>query len=345
VAIPRADAGEPSFHWFRPTFQGMTVPMGARPFSFGTLAWVVLLASTCTPATVLEEGAAACSNGLDDDDDGLADCDDPACGTTDACELTAAACANGIDEDRDGDTDCEDGSCVDAGLCAAYAASCSVVPQAGCTAGMGCYTVGADERECRLAGAGAFDAECQAVAADGRHPCAASFDCYNQSCTSFCLSDAQCPRESLCILAPEIVDFGICSIPCDRVLHLGDESCREGLSCTSGHLFEASFDDWGALWFCLPPTNLHADAAGGLGDPCDDPPSPESVPTRVCPADFACAPDATGATACRKLCDVNDENRVVLGCAQDEDCVVLHPFDDRPAEPFDVARLGACLPR
>jgi hypothetical protein len=35
----------------------------------------------------------------------------------------------------------------------------------------------------------------------------------------------------------------------------------------------------------------------------------------------------------------------VLGCGPDEDCVVFHPFDDRPAAPFDFARLGACLPR
>jgi hypothetical protein len=319
--------------------------MGGPPFFRGAVAWLVVLACTCTPATVLEEGAAACSNGLDDDEDGRADCDDPACRTTDACEVDAATCANGVDEDRDGDTDCEDASCVDGGFCGVFASGCSVVPQAGCPAGMGCYLRSDDERECRLAGEKIFGDECQAADAEGRHPCAASLDCFNQSCTPFCLSDAQCPRESLCILAPTLVDYGLCSIPCDRVLEPGDDSCREGLSCVSGHLYEASFDSWGALWFCLPPTTAHDDAEGALGDPCDDPPTPDSLPARVCTADFACAPDAVGETSCRKLCDVTDADEVLLGCGADEDCVVFHPFDDRPAAPFDLARLGACLPR
>lgn len=312
---------------------------------FGAVASAALGASTCTPVSVFEDTPAACSNGVDDDEDGRTDCDDPACAATDACEVTALVCANGIDEDRDGDVDCEDRSCVDGGFCAPYAAECSLSPQGGCTTGMGCYLLTEETRECRVAGVGMSGDACEPATGDAPSECEASTDCLSHTCTSFCTSDWDCTRESFCILAPELVDYGICSVPCDRVLQPGDADCVEGLVCRSGHSYESAFDNRGAYWFCLPPAAAHANASGTEGAPCDDPPTSATPDERVCAPDFACAPDATGEPACRKLCDVGEDGTTVLGCGADEDCVVFYPLDDRPAAPFDLTRLGACMPR
>ena len=52
-----------------------------------------------------------CSNGSDDDGDGLTDCDDPDCASDPACQATPENCSNGSDDDGDGLTDCEDPDC------------------------------------------------------------------------------------------------------------------------------------------------------------------------------------------------------------------------------------------
>lgn len=51
--------------------------------------------------------ATACSDGVDGDDDGLTDCDDPDCYGPSCVEI----CDDGVDNDGDGDTDCDDTQC------------------------------------------------------------------------------------------------------------------------------------------------------------------------------------------------------------------------------------------
>ena len=53
----------------------------------------------------------SCHNGIDDDNDGLTDCDDPDCLTSGLC-LPDEDCANGEDDDDDGATDCDDMDCA-----------------------------------------------------------------------------------------------------------------------------------------------------------------------------------------------------------------------------------------
>ena len=61
--------------------------------------------------------AEVCHNGLDDDDDGLIDCDDPDCVTDASClppgcePPTPELCEDGIDNDGNGSTDCDDQCC------------------------------------------------------------------------------------------------------------------------------------------------------------------------------------------------------------------------------------------
>lgn len=50
-----------------------------------------------------------CTNGIDDDGDGLIDCDDPDCGGVGTCP--EIQCSDGIDNDGDGLVDCLDSDC------------------------------------------------------------------------------------------------------------------------------------------------------------------------------------------------------------------------------------------
>jgi len=54
-----------------------------------------------------------CSDGIDDDRDGLIDCDDPDCGASPECPIAYEKdCTDGIDDDGDGFIDCEDSDCT-----------------------------------------------------------------------------------------------------------------------------------------------------------------------------------------------------------------------------------------
>jgi hypothetical protein len=73
--------------------------------------------------------AEVCDNGVDDDGDELADCEDPDCADAPACAPPVEACDNGVDDDGDELADCEDPDCADAPACA---------PGDGVVGGCGC---------------------------------------------------------------------------------------------------------------------------------------------------------------------------------------------------------------
>jgi hypothetical protein len=65
---------------------------------------------------------AECNDGVDNDGDGLADCQDDGCATAPTClgapeTVEDATCADGVDNDLDGLVDCDDGDCAP-GWCA-----------------------------------------------------------------------------------------------------------------------------------------------------------------------------------------------------------------------------------
>ncbi|MBU1222107.1 amidohydrolase family protein [Myxococcota bacterium] len=57
-----------------------------------------------------------CDNQIDDDGDGLVDCDDPGCAGYTICE-GVEICNNGYDDDGDGDVDCNDSDCTNSTVC------------------------------------------------------------------------------------------------------------------------------------------------------------------------------------------------------------------------------------
>ena len=67
-----------------------------------------------------------CTNGQDDDEDGLVDCDDPGCRTHPAC---MEQCSNQRDDDGDGLVDCADPDCVNDSGCPD---SCEMAVSIGC---------------------------------------------------------------------------------------------------------------------------------------------------------------------------------------------------------------------
>ena len=96
-------------------------------------SWRSQLASAPTPSCLIESGYNVapfrsvlkifisacvvpedCENGVDDDGNGLTDCEDYACGWTEAYFVEGPeVCDDGQDNDLDGAYDCEDPDCFD----------------------------------------------------------------------------------------------------------------------------------------------------------------------------------------------------------------------------------------
>ncbi|MBW2733636.1 MAG: hypothetical protein JRH20_14705 [Deltaproteobacteria bacterium] len=94
----------------------------SRKLSLCGLGLVVIIAGACgrtTTSGVVDEVAAEadCQNGIDDDVDGLPDCQDPDCGQDSFCLAGDENCGNGKDDDGDGRIDCEDSDCFTHPLC------------------------------------------------------------------------------------------------------------------------------------------------------------------------------------------------------------------------------------
>jgi len=78
------------------------------------------------------QGEQDCSDGIDDDSDGVIDCQDPDCNGVGSCGNGPEHennCADNFDDDGDGDVDCEDSDCAQAPSCQGGSGSCVPVCQ------------------------------------------------------------------------------------------------------------------------------------------------------------------------------------------------------------------------
>ncbi|MEM6722626.1 MAG: hypothetical protein AAF598_01240 [Bacteroidota bacterium] len=66
----------------------------------------------CSNATNCQSPSEICDNTIDDDGDGLVDCNDPDCTSDANCPVIAEICNNSIDDDGDGLVDCDDPDCI-----------------------------------------------------------------------------------------------------------------------------------------------------------------------------------------------------------------------------------------
>jgi hypothetical protein len=79
----------------------------------GALSISCSLLTTFDENKLSEDTFERCRDRVDNDSDGLTDCDDPGCAPFPFCtELTTIACTDGVDNDGDGLTDCKDPGCI-----------------------------------------------------------------------------------------------------------------------------------------------------------------------------------------------------------------------------------------
>ncbi|MDB4941691.1 MAG: Tryptophan synthase alpha chain [Labilithrix sp.] len=303
---------------------------------------VALVAVSCSEPHILEDSAAACSNGLDDDEDGRADCADPGCATSGACERDEVSCSNGLDDDLDGLFDCEQASCIEGGFCQTVPADCDVVTRTGCTRGLACepLAVGGTSFVCTRPGSVDENDRCKTTADDASGGCKAAEICYGLGlCTIPCVTDQQCPRSSAC-LRVATQPYGVCSLTC-----LPATGCVSGYGCLPLQRAGFKFANGGWMHSCLADSQLDggfvAKGEAKVGEPCLDGARGGSPPATVCGSGLLCVPDGDGAI-CREVC-LGEEDGREGRCASGR-CVVIDPYDSRAPRPIEPYRVGVCLP-
>ncbi len=159
----------------------------------------------------------ACANGLDDDCDGIVDCFDADCAGTPACGCSpseAGLCQNGFDDDCDGQFDCDDGDCAStqACQCAGQVEDCSN---------------GVDD-DCNL------QIDCADPACDGVFPCACvppgSPEVCNDDVDNDCdglpdCADSQCLASPACMVCTAEVCTDGLDNDCDLLIDCADSAC------------------------------------------------------------------------------------------------------------------------
>ena len=72
----------------------------------------------CSQVCTAEEVGSECADAMDNDGDGLTDCEDPDCNAEAFCnEAGSNACSDGLDNDNDGEVDCNDPGCNGEDVC------------------------------------------------------------------------------------------------------------------------------------------------------------------------------------------------------------------------------------
>lgn len=308
-----------------------------------SLLAVGALVAACTAPRIVEDTAAACSNRLDDDGDGLVDCADPACARTTACELDAETCRNGLDDDGDGRTDCEQKSCIDGGHCAIVPSSCDVVHGTGCARGLACEPVdpvAGEPRVCGLPGILDESFRCASTKADPSGGCRAGTICYtNGLCAIPCERELDCPRSSTCVRDP-MKPYGVCSISC-----VPATGCADGYACIPFQRV-GSYYYPGNGWMHTCAANDFVDGFAAktgakVGAPCTDAALTTTPSATVCEKGLLCVPD-TNRAICREVCLANADGSAGTTCASGR-CVAIDPFDTRAPRASEPYRFGVCL--
>lgn len=141
------------------------------PFSILSLATAALVTCSVEPTTFSARPLEDCAAPGDEDDNGLADCDDPACAEVRECR--PPSCTDGEKNGNEADIDCGGpcGACADGATCARHAdchaglcaggrcvrlPSCSAILLAGHSTGDGMYSIDPDG----VGGEAAFRAKC-----------------------------------------------------------------------------------------------------------------------------------------------------------------------------------------
>jgi len=195
--------------------------------------------------------AAACSNTVDDDGDGLVDAADPGCGSpdddTETCGPTDDATCDGIDDDCDGlvDEDFDDANCQDGLYCngaeACVAGACAAGTAVDC----------ADVVSCTIDTCNEGSDSCDHLPDDGA--CDNGLFCDgNESCDllSGCLAGTPPPVDDgvVCTVDGCVEGTGVVNAPNDTLCDDADvcsgvETCDVALDCQPGASLDCNDSD------------------------------------------------------------------------------------------------------
>ncbi len=194
------------------------------------------------------EGIELCTNGIDDDTNGLVDCFDAACAADPACAIVSREiCANLIDDDRNGLTDCADPICAAEPGCVVLTEVCgngldddgngfTDCADAACASAPGCIVIslevcgnGIDDD-----GNGRIDCADPACSTDpgcavvGPEICGNGLD--DDRNGRIDCADGACATDPSCVIGPEICSNGIDD---DRngFTDCGDVACAADPAC------------------------------------------------------------------------------------------------------------------
>lgn len=293
----------------------------------------------CDEPIILESSLSACRNGLDDDGDGNADCDDIECMQTSICERTSMSCQNGVDDDGDGRTDCEARACLELldTPCVATDSSCVPATGAGCLRGLTCtVTDGTGEAtRCQPPGTIEEGGRCAATS-----ECGLGLSCALGFCSSGCLRDDDCVPAARCLLLREGV--GLCSQPCTPFD--AAESC-EGETCIALHNVSFSFDEGGASFACMEsvvaaPFLGAAEEGAACAARVNQGTTPRSA---ICAEGLTCVMQVDSTSVCRRGCALSLGGSG-FGCAPTERCTPSYPADPRLEEGDFVPGTCECDP-
>jgi hypothetical protein len=317
-----------------------------RAVSLLVVAPLLLLAFACSDPRVAEDRAAACSNKMDDDGDGLVDCEDPDCAGTEACEKTTETCENGLDDDRNGTLDCRQESCKALPVCrdAELKETCRLLPDVaamGCPLGKGCYLTSDGNKWCALEGPGLAGATCgNGDPSDRSQGCAAAHLCNERKrCVHLCTSALDCTRNSIC---NAVGIAKLCTASC-----LPGRGCDANEECVAFQRDGLTLADGGWAHECRsrPPARGRAT----LGTPCADEvnltgPDPITPDSEICEPGLLCVPGPSGAR-CRRVCGApadGSPGRDV--CEGGTSCYAVVPFSSQSARFDESYAVGVCLP-
>lgn len=300
----------------------------------------VLLAFACSEPRVAEDRAAACSNHVDDDGDGLIDCDDPDCAGSEACEKTTATCENEIDDDRDGTLDCRQESCRVLAICKdAVVSSCLPLPTPTtvCPRGKGCYLSADGVHWCALEGPGREGDRCgSGDPSDRSQGCAATFLCNERRrCAHVCARDSDCTRNSIC---PTGSGVRLCSASCLP----SRGGCDPSEECVAFQRSELTIAKGGWAHECRPAGRSRVGTVD-IGGDCADFVRDRSD-SEICRPGLLCIPSPDGAK-CRRVCAAPTDGTpgADIVCATDERCLAVVPFSSQSNRFDENYAIGVCL--
>jgi hypothetical protein len=258
----------------------------------------------------------SCTNGADDDADGLTDCKDASCDDDGAC---VEYCNNNIDDDGDGRVDCADGACADTIACA------EVCGNGGDDDGNNLIDCADPDcvytYECAVCGDGIIsgDEQCEPPASPG---CNAECEAVELACNNLvdedndglidCMDPTDCKSAGLCV--PGNVPTGA---PCTEnngcVANNTDPFClSEMFGFTGGYCSEFCdifADDCSPGAVCL---DIGASSVGLCFDACQQ--------DADCRPGYGCGPGAC--VPVEEVCGngVDDDNDNLVDCMDLDDC-------------------------